>query len=78
MATFPDGTSAQRPRCAYNSSLEVAGKSRLLISRYTTEPATTLQSIISKLYIRPAQNFRGKKCETPRRTLGQTVTAHQF
>ena len=29
-------------------------------------------------YIRPGQNFQGKKCETLRWKLGKNLTAHQF
>ena len=34
--------------------------------------------IIDRLCSRPGQNFRGKKCETPRWKLGKNVTAHQI
>ena len=30
------------------------------------------------MFSRPAQNFRGKECETQRWKLGKNVTAHQF
>ena len=42
---------------------------------FKIEDATIMQM---RLAIRPAQNFLGKKCVFPRRTLGQNPTAHQF
>ena len=52
------------PKCQY----------MIVIQRATI----TFMFLIPWLYIRPAQDFQGKKCQTPWSRLGQNLGLHQF
>ena len=49
-----------------------------LRKKWEDDTIDDLQDSYGQVHTRPGQNFRGKKCETPRWKLGENVTAHQF